>query len=91
MINSGNRFDSGSVSLSGKFSDQQGMDVSSIVAVVIAQITSEIIAAEQSVTLRNAGKTLFRVFLTMHYLKISNVQGQKKSLPLSLLCVIENS
>merc|ERR1712110_760356 len=48
-INSGNRFDSGSISFSGQSSDQQGLDVSRIVALVISQITPEITAAVQSV------------------------------------------
>merc|ERR1712179_35629 len=47
-INSGNRFDSGSISFSGQSSDQ-GLDVSRIVALVISQITPEITAAVQSV------------------------------------------
>merc|ERR1712184_25933 len=40
-INSGNRFNSGSISFSGQSSDQ-GLDVSRIVALVISQITPEI-------------------------------------------------
>merc|ERR1712110_644793 len=47
-INSGNRFNSGSISFSGQSSDQ-GLDVSRIVALVISQITPEITAAVQSV------------------------------------------